>query len=228
MAICGDLGTFATFSASRPSCLSPNSSFKVKFGDSNTRGFHHLETSTLRLSQVGSRCHNSEKKVHSCLALAGNNPSPANMSKEVEGLLFNAINMSFFDRLGLAWRILFPTPFQKRSSNASIAKQRLKMILYSDRCAVNDEAKQKIVSNIVDVLSDFVEIDSQDKVQLSVSTDTDLGTVYSVIVPVRRVKAEYQEYDEEYRGITNIEYRDSGGEPGIVDVRFDFSVPDKQ
>lgn len=226
MAICGDLGTFATFSASRPSCLSPNSAFKVKFGYSNTRGLHCFETSTLRLSQVGSRCHNPEKKAHGCLALAGNKIPPANISQEVEGLLFNAINMSFLDRLSLAWRILFPTALQKRSSNASIAKQRLKMILYSDRCAVSDEAKQKIVGNIVGVLSDFVEIDSQDKVQLSVSTDPDLGTVYSVIVPVRRVKAEYQEYEEEYRGITNIEYRDSGGEPGIVDVQFDFFIPD--
>lgn len=73
----------------------------------------------------------------------------------------------------------------------SIAKQRLKMILFSDRCAVSDEAKQKIVSNVVSALSDFVEIESQDKVQLSVSTDPSLGTVYSVTMPVRRVKSEF-------------------------------------
>ncbi|KAF1001802.1 hypothetical protein AG4045_000103 [Apium graveolens] len=53
---------------------------------------------------------------------------------------------------------------------------------------VSDEAKQKIVSNIVGALSDFVEIESQDKVELSVSTDAALGTIISVTVPVRRVK----------------------------------------
>lgn len=76
-------------------------------------------------------------------------------------------------------------------SIANIAKQRLKMILFSDRCAVSDEAKQKIVSNVVSALSDFVEIESQDKVQLSVSTDPSLDTVYSVTMLVRRVKSEF-------------------------------------
>ncbi|KAK1273029.1 hypothetical protein QJS04_geneDACA007937 [Acorus gramineus] len=135
--------------------------------------------------------------------------------------------MSFFDRLSLAWRILFPSRMVRRSSNARIAKQRLKMILFSDRCAVSDEAKQKIVSNIVGALSEFVEIDSQDKVQLSVSADPDLGTVYSVIVPVRRVKPEYQENDDDYSGITGIEYKDTGHVSGTVDVTFDFFVPNE-
>ncbi|OMO93372.1 Septum formation topological specificity factor MinE, partial [Corchorus capsularis] len=148
------------------------------------------------------------------------------VSQDVESFLLNAINMSFFERLNLAWKIVFPSPPSKRGSNANIAKQRLKMILFSDRCAVSDEAKQKIVKNIVRALSDFVEIESKDKVQLSVSTDTDLGTIYSVTVPVRRVKAEYQEEDEAGT-ITNIEYRDKGEQSGSVDVRFDFYVPDE-
>ncbi|KAG2253228.1 hypothetical protein Bca52824_083364 [Brassica carinata] len=67
----------------------------------------------------------------------------------------------------------------RRSSNARIAKQRLKMILFSDRCAVSDEAKRKIVDNIVHALSDFVEIESEEKVQINVATDGDLGTIYS-------------------------------------------------
>ena len=100
------------------------------------------------------------------------------------------------------------------------------MILFSDRCAVSDEAKQKIVSNIVSSLSDFVEIESQEKVHLSVSTDPDLGTIYSVTVPVRRVKPEYQEEDESGT-ITNIEYKDTGESSGSVDVRFDFYVPNQ-
>ena len=152
--------------------------------------------------------------------------SPNAVSQEVESFLLNAINMSFFERLNLAWKIVFPSPASRRSSNANIAKQRLKMILFSDRCAVSDEAKQKIVKNIVRTLSDFVEIESKDKVQLSVSTDSDLGTIYSVTVPVRRVKAEYQDADEAGT-ITNVDYKDTGERSGSVDVRFDFYVPDE-
>ena len=149
------------------------------------------------------------------------------INQEAESLLLSAINMSFFERLNLAWRIIFPSLTQRKSSNARIAKQRLKMILFSDRCAVSDEAKRKIVNNIVHALSEFVEIESQDKVQLSVTTDTDLGTVYSVTVPVHRVKPGYQEEDES-GSITNIEYKDAGETSGSVDVRFDFYIPDER
>lgn len=151
--------------------------------------------------------------------------SPDSISPETESFLLNVISMSFFERLNLAWKIMFPTPTSRRSSNANVAKQRLKMILFSDRCVVSEEAKQKIVSNIVNVLSDFVEIESQDKVQLSVSTESDVGTIYSVTVPVRRVKLEYQG-DDEIGSITNIEYKDKGETSGSVDVKFDFYVPD--
>ncbi|XP_038997348.1 cell division topological specificity factor homolog, chloroplastic-like [Hibiscus syriacus] len=152
--------------------------------------------------------------------------SPNTVREGVESFLLHVINMSFFERLNLAWKIVFPSPATRRSSNANIAKQRLKMILFSNRCAVSDEAKQKIVKNIVHALSDFVEIESKDKVQLSVSTDSDLGTIYSFTVPVRRVKAEYQE-ENEAGTITNIEYKDTGDRSGSVDVRFDFYVSDE-
>ncbi|KAK4423709.1 Cell division topological specificity factor, chloroplastic [Sesamum alatum] len=150
--------------------------------------------------------------------------SSNSFSQEIESFLLNTINMSFFDRLNLAWKIVFPSSTSIRNSNANIAKQRLKMILFSDRCAVSDEAKQKIVGNVVNALSDFVEIESEDKVQLSVSTDPDLGTIYSVTVPVRRVRSEYQ-IDDETGTITNIEYKDNGESTGSVDVKFDFYVP---
>ncbi|RVW69734.1 Cell division topological specificity factor-like, chloroplastic [Vitis vinifera] len=155
--------------------------------------------------------------------MGDNKLSPRSISQEAESLLLNAINMNFLERLNLAWKIIFP-PQKTRHSNARIAKQRLQMILFSDRCAVSDEAKQKIVNNIVHALSDFVEIESQDKVQLSVSTDPNLGTVYSVTVPVRRVKPEYQAADE-MGTIANIEYKDNGDSSGSVDVRFDFVIP---
>ncbi|KAJ9174218.1 hypothetical protein P3X46_017268 [Hevea brasiliensis] len=153
--------------------------------------------------------------------------SSTSISEEAERFLLNAINMNFFERLNLAWKIIFPSPARRKSSNARIAKQRLKMILFSDRCAVSDEAKRKIVKNVVHALSEFVEIDSQDKVQLNVTTDLDLGTVYSVTVPVRRVRAEYRDA-EEIGSITNIEYKDTGETSGSVDVRFDFFIPDER
>ncbi|EPS66904.1 hypothetical protein M569_07874, partial [Genlisea aurea] len=142
----------------------------------------------------------------------------------IESFLLNTVNMSFLDRLNLAWKIIFPPRASCRNSNANIAKQRLKMILFSDRCAVSDEAKRKIVSNVVNALSEFVEIESQEKVQLSVSTDPDFGTMYSVTVPVRRVRSEYQ-VDDETGMIANVEYKDSGVASGCVDVKFDFYVP---
>lgn len=126
--------------------------------------------------------------------------------QEAEGFLPIAMNMSFLERLNLAWKILFPSSATRSKSNAKIAKQRLKMIIFSDRCAVTDEAKQKIVSNVMNTLSDFVEIDSQDKVQLRVSTDPDSGTIYSITVPVRRVKPEYHD-EEDLEDLTNIQYK---------------------
>ncbi|XP_026381234.1 cell division topological specificity factor homolog, chloroplastic-like isoform X1 [Papaver somniferum] len=139
-----------------------------------------------------------------------NKVSPEPIIPQAENFLLRAINMSFSERLNLAWKVLFPPlqPARRKNSNAYIAKQRLKMVLFSDQCEVSDKAKEKIISKIICVLSDFVIIDSQDKVQLSVSTDPDLGTFYSVTVPVRRVKPEYQ-FKDEHGSITNIEYKDT-------------------
>ncbi|OVA13397.1 Septum formation topological specificity factor MinE [Macleaya cordata] len=195
-------------------------------------GFSGFLTGGSSISEITTKWPRIEPENHSMrcqfyrsFGITGDNQlSPGPVNQETEGFLLNAINMSFFERLNLAWRILFPSPTTIRNSNANIAKQRLKMILFSDRCAVSDEAKQKIVSNIVGALSDFVEIDSEDKVQLSVSTDPDIGTVYSVTVPVRRVKPEYLDEDE-FGMITNMEYKDTGESSGSVDVRFDFFNP---
>ncbi|KAJ0242793.1 Cell division topological specificity factor [Hirschfeldia incana] len=222
MAISGNLRISATlvspYHHHHPKCLSLPSS-KVDF---ISNGANSLQTKKM---SIGCKNRRGEAKV-----LARNttgdyelSSSPSPVQQEVESFLLNAINMSFFDRLNLAWKIIFPSQSSRRSSNARIAKQRLKMILFSDRCDVSDEAKRKIVNNIVHALSDFVEIESEEKVQLNVSTDGDIGTIYSVTVPVRRVKPEYQDVDEA-GSITNVEYKDTVD--GSVDVRFDFYVPE--
>ncbi|XP_024535592.1 uncharacterized protein LOC112347995 isoform X1 [Selaginella moellendorffii] len=101
----------------------------------------------------------------------------------------------FWSRISRAWKILFPP--RQAMSNAQLAKRRLKMILISDRCSVTDEAKRKILDNIVGALADFVEIESEDKVELNVSSNSELGTLYYVTVPVRRVRPEFQDYSKD-------------------------------
>ncbi|VVA94594.1 unnamed protein product [Arabis nemorensis] len=204
-----------------PKCFSLPSS-KVDFTGFISNGVNSLDT--WKCPGVSISRENTRGQVKVFARNTGEyelSPSPA--EQEIESFLYNAINMSFFDRLNLAWKIIFPSHASRRSSNARIAKQRLKMILFSDRCDVSDEAKRKIVNNIIHALSDFVEIESEEKVQLNVSTDGDLGTIYSVTVPVRRVKPEYQDVDE-VGSITNVEYKDTLD--GSVDVRFDFYVPE--
>ncbi|XP_050375439.1 cell division topological specificity factor homolog, chloroplastic [Argentina anserina] len=224
MAIIGDLRVSVTLASHTTNTLRsslPSSkveSFSFLSGGSNISG--------IKPKWPSMAIDRRDIRQHSKRSIGDFQMSPSSINQETESFLINAINMSFFERFSLAWKILFPSPASRRSSNANIAKQRLKMILFSDRCAVSDEAKRKIVNNIVITLSDFVEIESRDKVQLSVSTDTDLGTIYSVTVPVRRVKPEYQIGDET-NTITNIEYKDTGENSGSVDVRFDFFVPDE-
>ncbi|PSS13476.1 Cell division topological specificity factor like [Actinidia chinensis var. chinensis] len=229
MAISGDLRVSATLGAypTHPlrSTLAPS---KVDFSGFLTGAFGVSDItskcSDAALHSHGMRCHSKRP-----FAITGEDKLPPNsIAQEVEMFLLNVVNMSFFHRLNLTWKIIFPTPASRRNSNANIAKQRLKMILFSDRCAVSDEAKQKIVSNIVNALSEFVEIESQDNVQLSVSTDSGLGTIYSVTVPVRRVKPEYLGEADDVATITNIEYKDKGESSGSVDVRFDFYIPDEK
>ncbi|CAM8939908.1 unnamed protein product [Rhodiola kirilowii] len=226
MAIAADLRVSATLSThhSRP-LRSSFSSSKVEFNG--------LRPGCVGISDVANKCtglviENSKVRRNfsqTCCALGNDKLASKAFSQEAESFLLNTINMSFLERLNLAWKIMFPSPATRRSSNANIAKQRLKMILFSDRCAVSDEAKRRIVSNIVRTLSDFVEIESQEKVQLTVTSDLDVGTVYSVTVPVRRVKPEYQDI-EEIGSIMNVDYKDNGKDSGSVDVTFDFYLPD--
>ncbi|XP_037440016.1 cell division topological specificity factor homolog, chloroplastic-like [Triticum dicoccoides] len=197
----------------------------------NSKGFHaflRVASSKLMLTP-GRLCierQSCPRRSSTCSALSRRDFSP--VTQDMEGFLHSIVNMGFFDRLKLAWKIIFPAPTIHENTNASIAKQRLKMILFSDRCEVSDEAKKKIVENVVEALSEFVEIESRDNVQVDISTDAGLGTVYSVTVPVRCVKPEYQESEEQYRGkIVGVDFKDTGESSGNVDVTFDFYVPNE-
>jgi septum formation topological specificity factor MinE len=53
-----------------------------------------------------------------------------------------------------------------------------------------DEMKAKIMT----VVGEFVDVDDSQEVDVSMNTDEELGTMYAVSIPVKRVKAEYDAY----------------------------------
>lgn len=68
-------------------------------------------------------------------------------------------------------------------------KNRLRMILVADRCGMTQSSLYEMKHSIVQVLSDFVEVEGgEDLVDVSVTADGEAGTIYSVSVPVRRIK----------------------------------------
>ncbi|MBA0711319.1 hypothetical protein Golax_010515 [Gossypium laxum] len=168
MAISGNLSVAATL-ASYHHNPSPSStlSSKVDFTCfmNGRSSFSGITLKWTGMTMNGRNIHDQTKGLAGILG--GYKISPNTGSQEVESILLNAINMSFFERLNLAWKIVFPSPATRK---------------------ISDEAKRKIVKNIVRTPSDFVEMESKDKVQLSVSIDSDLGSIYSVTVPVQRVR----------------------------------------
>ena len=87
-----------------------------------------------------------------------------------------------------AVRIFFPLGDETNARQE--AKKRLRMILVADRCSLPAESLSSMKSNIVKVVSEFVEVEGEETVDVNMTTDKELGTIYSVSIPVRRVKAE--------------------------------------
>lgn len=52
---------------------------------------------------------------------------------------------------------------------------------------MNQASMFEMRHSIVKAVSDFVEIEGEDNVEVNISTEPELGTVYSVAVPVRYV-----------------------------------------
>lgn len=50
---------------------------------------------------------------------------------------------------------------------------------------MNQASMYEMRHSIVKAVSDFVEIEAEDLVEVNVSSDQEIGTVYSVAVPVR-------------------------------------------
>lgn len=78
------------------------------------------------------------------------------------------------------------------------AKKRLRMILVADRCTMSESSMDAMKAKILDVVGEFVDVDEEQEVDVSMNTDEELGTMYAVSIPVRRVKAEYDAENDAY------------------------------
>ncbi|GAX79851.1 hypothetical protein CEUSTIGMA_g7291.t1 [Chlamydomonas eustigma] len=98
----------------------------------------------------------------------------------------NAVD-DFFFKVRLAWNIFFPPPVKTETSKEEV-KKRLRMVLVADRCGMSPASLTEMKKTIVTALQEFVDIEAEDAIEVSISNDVQLGTVYSVNIPVRRVK----------------------------------------
>lgn len=175
-------------------------------------------------ARVHLQCHAHSRNVQRCYALKDELESSRDdfSTSNEDNFATGDCKETFVERFTRAWSVFFPAK-SKPSSNKDIAQQRLKMILVSDRCSVNDEAKKKIVNNIVGALADFVEIQSEEKVHFDVTSDAELKTVCSVTVPVHRVRPEYLEFSRELvkAELKAFDYEEEEGYFQMVDIRFE-------
>ena len=94
---------------------------------------------------------------------------------------------TFVIKVQAAWRIFFP-PKAADMTPKDEGKKRLRMILVADRCGMNQSSLYEMKHSIVQVVSEFVEVEGAEMVDVNVSADGEQGTIYTVSVPVRRVK----------------------------------------
>eukprot|EP00897_Mesotaenium_endlicherianum_P010306 jgi/Mesen1/9303/ME000060S08742 len=119
-------------------------------------------------------------------------------------------------------------------SIAEIAKERLRVVLISDRGEVSPEVRRLIRSKVIEAMSEFVEVVSEDEVEVKLAADPALGTIYSVTVPVRRVRPEWQEvlgemgfrdrvFERRLREADDEEDEEGGGSSGgsLMRLRFE-------
>ena len=94
--------------------------------------------------------------------------------------------LSFAEKLALAWNVFFPA--QEADHARNDAKKRLRMILVADRCALSPQSMNDMKAEIVRVVSEFVIVDSGETVDVNMTNDEENGTIYSVAIPVKRIK----------------------------------------
>ncbi|PNH10383.1 Cell division topological specificity factor, chloroplastic [Tetrabaena socialis] len=92
-------------------------------------------------------------------------------------------------KLQLCFKIFFPDK-PKTVTPKEEVKRRLKMVLVADRCGMSPNSLGELKKTIARALVDFVDIESEEAIEVNINDDPGLGTVYCVAIPVRRVKAE--------------------------------------
>eukprot|EP00475_Leptophrys_vorax_P040082 TRINITY_DN7382_c0_g1_i1.p1 TRINITY_DN7382_c0_g1~~TRINITY_DN7382_c0_g1_i1.p1 ORF type:complete len:188 (-),score=10.69 TRINITY_DN7382_c0_g1_i1:300-863(-) len=100
---------------------------------------------------------------------------------------------SFADRLAKAWQVVFPSK-KRESSVAQVAKERLRLVLYSDREQFHPRLKKKLCGDIVNAMGDFLDVavEEEDDIEFRVTRDPLAGSCFNVSVPVKRVKPALQ------------------------------------
>ncbi|KAK2079307.1 hypothetical protein QBZ16_002998 [Prototheca wickerhamii] len=78
-----------------------------------------------------------------------------------------------------AWRIFFPER-PNDSTPKEEGKNRLRMILVADRCGITPASLSHMRESIVKAVSDYVDIETEEEIEVNLSTDPELGTIYSV------------------------------------------------
>lgn len=95
----------------------------------------------------------------------------------------------FIHKVKLAWHIFFPEE-PKAVSPKEEVKKRLRMVLVADRCGMSPASLAEMKKTICKALEDYVDIEGEDGIEVAISNEPGLGTVYSVNIPVRRVKSD--------------------------------------
>lgn len=117
--------------------------------------------------------------------------------------------LSIWGKIKAAWEVFFP-PDEEKSARLE-AKRRLRMILVADRCAMSPQSLSEMKGRIVDVVSDFVEVDGEDSVDVSMSADAELGTLYAVSIPVKRVRKQFDDDALDEFGAMGVGFVDDDG-----------------
>jgi cell division topological specificity factor MinE len=95
-------------------------------------------------------------------------------------------SLSLMEKVAFAWSVFFPPKEADHARND--AKKRLRMILVADRCALSPQSMSDMKSEIVRVVSEFVVVDQGEAVDVNMTNDEEMGTIYSVSIPVKRIK----------------------------------------
>mmetsp|Transcript_37680 Transcript_37680/g.83913 ORF Transcript_37680/g.83913 Transcript_37680/m.83913 type:complete len:210 (+) Transcript_37680:193-822(+) len=94
----------------------------------------------------------------------------------------------FVTKVQLAWKIFFPDKPKDVSPKEEV-KRRLRMVLVADRVGMSPASLSEMKKTIIKALQDFVDIEGEEGIEVSITSEPGLGTVYSVNIPVRRVKS---------------------------------------